>query len=73
MAHRVAPEAEAELDNIWDYVAKESGSTEIADHLIDSIAERFRDGGRHDRKAQHTLLRSWPLKAQAISVRIANI
>jgi hypothetical protein len=41
MAHRVAPEAEAELDNIWDYVAKESGSTEIADRLIDSIAERF--------------------------------
>jgi hypothetical protein len=35
------PEAEAELDNIWDYVAKESGSTEIADRLIDSIAERF--------------------------------
>jgi toxin ParE1/3/4 len=41
MAHRVAPEAEAELDNIWDYVAKESGSIEIADRLIDSIAERF--------------------------------
>ena len=40
MAHRVAPEAEAELDNIWDYVAKESGSIEIADRLIDSIAER---------------------------------
>ena len=35
------PEAEAELDNIWDYVAKESGSTEIADRLIDSIAERL--------------------------------
>ena len=35
------PEAEAELDNIWDYVAKDGGSTEIADRLIDSIAERF--------------------------------
>jgi plasmid stabilization system protein ParE len=41
MAHRVAPEAEAELDNIWYYVAKESGSVEIADRLIDSITERF--------------------------------
>jgi toxin ParE1/3/4 len=41
MAHRVAPEAEAELDNIWDCVAKESGSIEIAARLIDSIAERF--------------------------------
>ena len=41
MAHRVAPEAEAELDNIWYYVAKESGSIEIADRLIDSITERI--------------------------------
>ena len=41
MAHRVAPEAEAELHNIWDYVAKESGSVEGADRLIDAIAERF--------------------------------
>jgi len=41
MAHRVAPEAEAELDSIWCYAAEESGSIEIADRLIDSIAERF--------------------------------
>ena len=41
MAHRVAPEAEAELDNIWYYVAKKSGSIEIADRLIDSISARF--------------------------------
>jgi hypothetical protein len=41
MAHRVAPEAEAELDNIWYYVAKESGSIQIADRLIDSITLRF--------------------------------
>jgi toxin ParE1/3/4 len=41
MAHCVAPEAEADLDNIWYYVAKESGSIEIADRLIDSISARF--------------------------------
>jgi plasmid stabilization system protein ParE len=41
MAHRVAPQAEGELDDIWYYVAKESGSIEIADRLIDSITERF--------------------------------
>ena len=41
MGRRLAPEAEAELDDIWNYVAKESGSIEIADHLIDSITERF--------------------------------
>lgn len=41
MAHRVAADAGAELDNIWYYVAKESGSIEIADRLIDSITQRF--------------------------------
>ncbi|HVT98515.1 MAG TPA: type II toxin-antitoxin system RelE/ParE family toxin [Acidobacteriaceae bacterium] len=41
MAHRLAPEAEDELDNIWLYVAKESGSVEIADRLIDSVTNTF--------------------------------
>jgi hypothetical protein len=30
MAHRIAPRAENDLDDIWLYVAKESGSIEIA-------------------------------------------
>ena len=41
MAHRVAPQAAADLDDIWFYVAKESGSVELADQLIDSLTERF--------------------------------
>jgi toxin ParE1/3/4 len=41
MGHRVAPEAEADLDHIWYHVAKESGSLEIADRLIDSLTDRF--------------------------------
>jgi toxin ParE1/3/4 len=41
MAHRVTPQAEADLDGIWYYVAKESGSMEIANRLIDSITDRF--------------------------------
>jgi toxin ParE1/3/4 len=41
MAHRVAPRAEADLDDIWYYVAKESGSIEIANRLIDTITDRF--------------------------------
>jgi len=41
MAHRVAPRAELDLDDIWFYVAKESGSIEIANRLINSITERF--------------------------------
>ncbi len=41
MAHRVAPRAEADLDEIWFYVAKESGSLEIANRLIDNLTDRF--------------------------------
>jgi toxin ParE1/3/4 len=47
MPHRVSPEAETELLNIWYYVAKESGNTEIADRLIDSITARFYLLARH--------------------------
>ena len=41
MAHRVAPEAETELGEIWYYIAKASGSLETADRLVDSITDRF--------------------------------
>jgi toxin ParE1/3/4 len=41
MAHRVAPSAECDLDDIWFYVAKESGNIEIANRLVDSITDRF--------------------------------
>jgi hypothetical protein len=41
MAHRLAPRAETDLDEIWYYTAKESGSIEIANRLIDSITDRF--------------------------------
>lgn len=41
MAHRLAPRAETDLDDIWYYVATESGSMETANRLIDTITERF--------------------------------
>lgn len=41
MAHQLAPKAANDLDNIWIYVARESGSLEIANRLIDSITDRF--------------------------------
>ena len=47
MPHRVAPQAESDLDDIFDYVARESGGTEIADRLIDSITGRFLLLARH--------------------------
>ena len=41
MSHRLAPQAAADLDDVWYCVAKESGSLEIAGRLIDSITNRF--------------------------------
>jgi toxin ParE1/3/4 len=40
MAHRLAPEAEADLDEVWFYVASNS-SVEIADRFVDSLTTRF--------------------------------
>ncbi|MBV9507411.1 MAG: type II toxin-antitoxin system RelE/ParE family toxin [Acidobacteriia bacterium] len=41
MGHRLTPEAAFDLDDIWYYVATQSGSPEIADRLIDTITDRF--------------------------------
>lgn len=46
MAHRLARQAERDLDDIWLYVAKESSSIEIANHLIDLITQRCAALGR---------------------------
>jgi len=76
MAHRLAPEAEAELDDIWYYVAKESGSIEIADRLIDSLTERLFLLARHPsvgRRRDDDLrpgLRSFPVGEYVIIYRI---
>jgi toxin ParE1/3/4 len=41
MAHRLAPRAETDLEDIWYYVAQESGSIETANRLIDTLTNRF--------------------------------
>ena len=41
MAHRLARRAEAGLEDIADYIARESGSLETARRVIDSITDRF--------------------------------
>lgn len=41
MRIRLAPQARADLDEIWLYVAQESGSISTATRLIDSIAGKF--------------------------------
>lgn len=40
MAHRLAPEAETDLDELWHYVAT-NASVETADRLVDSLTTRF--------------------------------
>jgi toxin ParE1/3/4 len=41
MAHRLAPEAARDLDDIAYYIANETGSVAVAERLIESIASRF--------------------------------
>jgi toxin ParE1/3/4 len=41
MAHRVSQRAEADLDEIWLYVAKDSSSVETANRLIDTLTDHF--------------------------------
>ena len=38
---RLSPEAEAELDGIWIRIARESGNVDIANRVLERIAERF--------------------------------
>lgn len=65
MAHRLAPQARAELDDIWDYITRESGNAAIADCVINSITDRFHLLGQYPRlgRARDDLrpgLRSYP-------------
>ncbi len=78
MSHGVAPQAEADLDQIWYYVAKKSGSVEIADRLIDSITERFYllschpHIGRHRDDDLRPGLRSFPVGEYVIIYRVED-
>ena len=37
---RLAPEAEAELDDIWLHIAREGGNIDLANSVIEDITER---------------------------------
>jgi plasmid stabilization system protein ParE len=41
MAHRLTAQAEADLEQIWNYIVKENGNIEIARRQIVSITDRF--------------------------------
>jgi toxin ParE1/3/4 len=49
MAHRVAEDVDLELDDIWLYIAKQSSSIEIADHVVNSITACFVTLGKNPR------------------------
>jgi toxin ParE1/3/4 len=76
MAHRLAPGAELELDEIWLWTAKESGSVDISDRLVDSITARFFLLARHPhvgRRRDDDLrpgLRSFPVGRYIIIYRL---
>lgn len=75
IGHLRSPQAEADLDSIWYYIATRSGSIEIADRLIDSITDRFFLLANHPNigRARDNLrsgLRSFPAGEYVIIYRI---
>jgi toxin ParE1/3/4 len=76
MAHRLAPQVDSELDDIWYYTARESGSLDIADRLIQSITDRFfllachPHAGRSRDDDLRTGLRSFPVGEYVIIYRV---
>jgi toxin ParE1/3/4 len=44
---RLSPEAEDQLDAIWLHIARESGSTDTANRVVDRITDRFWLLARH--------------------------
>ncbi|SRR5579871_1835397 len=78
MGHLRTPQADADLDEIWYYVATRSGSIEIADRLVDSLTDRFyllamypHIGRSRDEDLQ-VGLRSFPVGEYVIVYRIQD-
>jgi toxin ParE1/3/4 len=73
-----SPQTDSDLDDIWYYVASESGSLEIADRLVDSIAEQFlllaeypHIGRRRDEDLREGV-RSFPVRGYVIFYRVQD-
>lgn len=41
MPHVRSPQVDSDLDDIWYYIATETGSADVADRVIDGIVQRF--------------------------------
>src|SRR5438093_4211271 len=77
MAYRLAPQAEADLEDIAFYVFVESASLELAERLIQSIAERFELLAAHPRagRARDDLrpgVRGFPVGEYVLLYRVAG-
>jgi toxin ParE1/3/4 len=78
MNHRRSPLADSDLDEIWYYVASQSGSMDVADRLIGSITDRFfllasypNLGRARDEDLRHGL-RTFPVGEYVIFYRIED-
>jgi toxin ParE1/3/4 len=75
MAHRLALEAEAELDDIWLHIAMGSGSAEVADRFVGTLIDHFKALARNPyigRRRDTDLrpgLRSFPVDEYVIVYR----
>jgi toxin ParE1/3/4 len=47
MALLLSRQVKTEVDEIWSYIAVESGSVDIADRVVDAITETFLQISRH--------------------------
>ena len=72
------PQADSDLDDIWYYVATRSDSVESADHLVDSISNRFLllashpNIGRARNEDLRPGLRSFPVGEYIIIYRVQD-
>lgn len=77
MGHRLAPRAKADLEELAFYIFLQTGSLEIANRLVDSIAERFVLLGTHPsagrrRDDLRPGIRSFPVRNYLVLYRIAG-
>jgi toxin ParE1/3/4 len=72
MRIRISPQARADLDELWLYMAKESGSETLATRVVGAMADkfalfsRFPFIGRTLESAQRPNVRSFPVDKHVI-------
>ena len=75
MAHRLSPQAQADVDNLAYYLFVEAGSIATADRVIESLTTRFSLLGAHPRAGRRRDdlrpgLRGFPVGEYVILYRV---